>query len=293
VKPAPRDAAPAPRRDIVDRDASEGAPVADELKDRLEQVQGRIRAACARARRDVNEVSLVAVTKYAGPEQIRAILSLGVADLAENRVQQLQQRAAQINEYHARRTASGETGLPTRLRWHMIGHLQRNKVKQVLPVISMVHSVDSLRLAEELDQQLDRVNQKAGTQRRLHVLLQINASEEPQKQGVAVGAATHLAEQVADMPNLQMAGVMTMAAYGADASQVRHTFSRTREVFEEMKWNKIGGPALKHLSMGMTDDFEIAIEEGSTIVRVGSALFGRPASRDTEGADHPNDHSDD
>jgi PLP dependent protein len=106
------------------------------------------------------------------------------------------------------------------------------------------------------------------------VLLQVNSSEEPQKSGVAVGAAVHLAEQLDSMPNLQFVGLMTMAALDADEKTIRHTFTRTREIFEEMKWHKIGGNSLKHLSMGMSNDFEQAILEGATMVRIGSALFG-------------------
>src|SRR5690606_13564612 len=117
-------------------------------------------------------VTLVAVTKYAAPEQIREIVQLGVADLGESRVQQFAQRAPQINEFFSRRQPQGDDAAPARLRWHMIGHLQRNKVKQVLPLVSLIHSVDSLRLAEELDVQAAKLG------RRLPVLMQINASEE-------------------------------------------------------------------------------------------------------------------
>jgi pyridoxal phosphate enzyme (YggS family) len=169
-------------------------------------------------------------------------------------VQQLTQRAAQLNEFHARRLNAGDATVAKAIRWHMIGHLQRNKIKALLPFVHMIHSVDSLRLAEELDTQ----GAKAG--RKISVLMQVNASEETQKSGVAVGAAVHLAEQIASMPNVQIAGLMT--------------FARTRELFEEMKWHKIGGNAFKHLSMGMSQDYELAIAEGSTMVRVGSAIFG-------------------
>ena len=238
------------------------------LADRLADVRARIARAAEKAKRDPAEVLLVAVTKYAPPEQIREILKLGVADLGENRVQQLVQRAAQINEFHSRAVAGGDKIIVPKVRWHMIGRLQRNKAKQLLPVVSMIHSIDSLRLAEELETQLERGDRK------LPVLLQVNASDEPQKGGVAVGAAIHLAEQIATMTHLQMGGLMTMAAHGASEAQTRQTFSRTREIFEEMKRAKIGGSTMRHLSMGMTDDFELAIEEGATLVRVGSALFG-------------------
>ena len=238
------------------------------IADRLLDVREKIAAACAKSKRHPSEVVLVAVTKYAGPEQIREILKLGVGDLGENRVQQLVQRAAQIGEFHQRALASGDKLIAPKIRWHMIGHLQRNKAKQLLPHVAMLHSIDSLRLAEDLEEMLER------TDRKLPVLLQVNASEESQKSGVAVGAAVHLAEQIATMPHLLMAGIMTMAAHDADEKTVRHAFTRTREIFEEMKWNKIGGASMRHLSMGMTQDYEIAIEEGATIIRVGSALFG-------------------
>jgi len=158
--------------------------------------------------------------------------------------------------------------VPPRIRWHMIGHLQRNKVKALLPHVTLVHSVDSLRLAEEIETQSTKLG------KRTPVLLQINASEEEQKSGVAVGAAVHLAEQIQTMAHLQLVGLMTMAALDADADAARRTFARVREIFEELRWHKIGGAGLRHLSMGMSNDFEQAILEGATLVRIGTALFG-------------------
>ncbi len=250
------------------------------LAEKLDELRGRIATAAIKAKREPGEITLVAVTKTAGPEQIREILQLGVSDLGENRVQQLVQRAGQLAEFLQRRQAFGEAGMPDKVRWHMIGHLQRNKSKQVLPIISLIHSIDSLRLAEELD----TLGAKLG--RKTPVLLQVNASEEPQKSGVAVGAAVHLAEQIDSMPNLQLTGLMTMAAYDGTEVQVRQTFSRTKELFEEMRWHKIGGSSLRHLSMGMSHDFEMAIAEGATMVRIGSLLFGGKQQ------DHENENED-
>jgi len=235
---------------------------------KLDEVKERIAAACAKAKRDSAEVTLIAVTKTAAPEQIREILQLGVGDLGESRVQVLQQRAAQVNEFFARQQAHGAENLPAKLRWHMIGHLQRNKIKPVLPLVSIIHSVDSLRLAEELDAHAAKANRK------LPVLMQVNASEEPQKSGVAVGAAVPLAEQIGTMDNLQIMGLMTMAPLDGDEKTIRQTFARTRELFEEIKFNKIGGSAMRHLSMGMSNDFEHAIMEGATLLRIGTLLFG-------------------
>ena len=238
------------------------------MAEKLDEVKERISAAAVKARREPGEITLVAVTKTAGPEQIRELLQLGISDLGENRVQQLVQRAGQVNEFLQRRQAFGDAAVPEKLRWHMIGRLQRNKVKQLLPVVSLIHSIDSLRLAEEMD----IIGEKL--QKKTPVLLQVNASEEPQKAGVAVGAALHLAEQIDSMPNLQMAGLMTMAEFDAPEARIRQAFSRTREIFEELKWHKIGGSHLRHLSMGMSHDFELAIAEGATMVRIGSLLFG-------------------
>ena len=242
------------------------------LAEKLDEVRDRIANAAVKAKREPGEVALVAVTKSAAPEQIRELLQLGVADLGESRVQVLTQRAAQINEFLQRRLDRGTAGdVPDKVRWHMIGHLQRNKVKPVLPLVSLIHSVDSLRLAEDLDAQAAKLG------KRMPVMLQVNASEESSKFGVAVGAAVHLAEQMDSMPNLQFVGLMTMAPLDAAEAQVRQTFVRTREIFEEMRWHKIGGAGLKHLSMGMSDDFELAIAEGATMVRIGSLLFGGKA----------------
>jgi hypothetical protein len=247
------------------------SPVAKKspLAERLEQVKDRIAEAAVKAKRDPSEVMLIAVTKTAAPEQIREILQLGVADLGESRVQVLMQRAAQVNEFFARRIAHGEaTGMPTKLRWHMVGHLQRNKVKGLLPLVNMIQSVDSLRLAEEIDTQAAKLD------KRVPVLLELNASEETTKFGVAVGAAVHLAEQIDTMAHMQLCGLMAMGPLNAPEEQVRNTFARAREIFEELRWHKIGGPSLRHLSMGMSSDFEPAIAEGATMVRIGTLLFG-------------------
>ena len=243
-------------------------PKRSPLAENLDQVRAKIAAACAKAKRDPSEVTLIAVTKTAAPEQIREIIGLGVGDLGESRVQVLTQRAAQINEFFARRQGQGDAAMPTKLRWHMIGHLQRNKVKPMLPLVSIIHSVDSLRLAEELETQLAKQNRK------MPVLMQVNASEESNKSGVAVGASVHLAEQIASMSHIALVGLMTMAPLSDKPEDSRPVFARAREIFEEIKWHKLGGAGFRHLSMGMSNDYEQAIAEGATMVRIGTALFG-------------------
>ena len=186
------------------------------LAEKLDEVRGRIVAAAAKASRDPGEITLIAVTKTAAPEQIREILQIGRggsgrepgagADPAGGATERILSAA--------RDPWGGSPG--QKIRWHLIGHLQRNKVKAVLPLVQMIHSIDSLRLAEELDIQAAKLS------RRIPVMLQVNASEESTKFGVAVGAAVHLAEQIDSMPNLQMSGLMAMGPLDVPEEKIRH-----------------------------------------------------------------------
>jgi len=235
------------------------------LIDNLKRVEQRIADACSRASRDPQTVTLIAVTKSATLDIIRTMVDIGLSDLGENRPQELSRRAAAIQEALSRRSRDGAApGLP---RWHLIGHLQRNKVKGVLPYIDVIHSVDSLRLAEEIDAQSAKLD------RRTPILLEVNAADEPQKHGVAVAATTHLAEQIHSLKNIELRGLMAMAPMTEDTSRVRAIFGRVRELFDEVIGERFAGPEFKELSMGMSSDFETAIEFGATLVRIGSALF--------------------
>jgi len=233
--------------------------------ERVDEVKERIKDACVRADRDPDEVKLVIVTKSVGFEQIQDIVRLGCTDLGENRVQQLKKVAGQVEEWLDGPEGS-KVPMP-KVDWHMIGHLQRNKVRQVLPIASLIHSVDTLRLAEELSSS----GEKLGFHPK--VLLQVNVSEEPQKYGVPVGAVTHLAEQIETLPNLELCGLMSMAPLTHNKDVVRACFVRSRELFEEMRGERIVGAQFCELSMGMSSDYEIAVEEGATILRIGSAIF--------------------
>ena len=231
------------------------------IADNIQRLRDRIAQAASRSRRDPAGVQLVAVTKSAEPEDLRTLVELGVTDLAESRVQQLIDRKAQLDEWLARRKS------PVAVRWHMVGHLQRNKVKSVLECCCLIHSVDSLRLAEEIDARA------AAAGISMDVLLQVNCSQERQKFGVAVAAAPHLAEQISTLKNLRLLGLMTMAEQVSDPEQARPAFARLRELFEEMRNDKIGGKVFCHLSMGMSQDFTVAVEEGATMLRIGTALL--------------------
>ena len=247
------------------------------VQERLTEVQGRIADAAAKAGRGPNDVLLVAVTKYAEPEQIRELLHHGHRDFGESRVQQLVQRAAMVEEYLGRlRTAPGVAaahdastqGAPDSARWHMIGRLQRNKVKKAVEHSRLIHSIDSLRLAEEV--QTIALRKDVG----VDILLQVNSSGETVKQGVAIPAAIHVAEQIGTMVNVNLRGMMTMAPLNVNESELRLIFERTRECFDEIRSAGVAGEEFNILSMGMSGDFELAIEHGANMVRIGSAIFG-------------------
>jgi len=235
------------------------------ISERIQQLTDTIKSTCARVGRNPKEVKLVIVTKSATIEGIKQVIHLGFTDLGENRAQQLKKVSAQIDEFLNQ--AGSDSTLPKKVNWHMIGHLQRNKVRHVLPIVSLIHSVDTLRLAEEINNSAPKLNLYP------KVLLQVNTSNEPQKYGVPVGAATHLAEQIETLPNLKLVGLMTMAPLTRDKDVIRACFVRARELFIEMRGEKIVGPQFTELSMGMSSDYEIAIEEGATILRIGSAIF--------------------
>jgi pyridoxal phosphate enzyme (YggS family) len=235
------------------------------ISERVKRVKDTINSTCARIGRDPGEVKLVVVTKSAEIEAIQEVIRLGFTELGENRVQQLKKVSAQIAEFLS--AADDKAARPEKVNWHMVGHLQRNKVHQVLPIVSLIHSVDTLRLAEEINASAPKLNLCP------KVLLQVNTSDEPQKYGVPVGAATHLAEQIETLPNLKLIGLMTMAPLTRNKEVIRACFVRARELFVEMRGEKIVSSEFTELSMGMSSDYELAIEEGSTILRIGSAIF--------------------
>ncbi len=211
-------------------------------------------AACRRAGREPESVTLVAVTKYAELDWIRALIGLGVLQLGENRPQQLVARAEAIE---------------APVHWHLIGHLQRNKVRSILPLTSVIHSADSLRILEAID----RI--AAELDLRPRVLIEVNLSGEEAKHGFRVGALREEWDSVLKLGRIQVEGLMTMAAYSPDPESARPAFHQLRELRDELQARSGAAAELKDLSMGMTGDFEVAIEEGATLVRVGSALWER------------------
>jgi len=241
------------------------------LEERYKEVMGRIADASARSGRTPDAVYCVAVTKYAAIEDIQALHGLGHRDFGERRAPQLAQRASMIDEWLTRRRAAGDApGDATPMRWHMIGHLQRNKARKLAGVVRLIHSVDSLRLAEELQQIADRFSTT------IDVLVQVNISGEDTKYGLPIAAVGAIAEQIDTMINVRVRGLMTMAPRVEAPELARPHFARCREIYDEIRATGAGEGHFNLLSMGMSGDYEVAIEEGANIVRIGSAIFGAP-----------------
>ena len=225
------------------------------LAQNLAAVRASIAAAERRSGRPAGSVTLIGVVKTLPAGLIAEAVALGLRDLGENKVQE-----AEAHQLDVGRTAA---------RWHMIGHLQRNKAGKALQLFDLVHGVDSLELAAALDRRA------AGEGRRLQVLLEINVSGEASKFGVAPDGAAALAEAVAPLASLQLVGLMTVGAPVARPEEARPGFARLRTLRDSLA-SRLGRP-LPQLSMGMSGDYEVAIEEGATMVRVGTALFGARA----------------
>jgi len=228
-------------------------PAPERVLANLREVRDRIADAARRSGRTPDAVRLVAVTKAVPTETIRLLLAAGQQDIGENRARQLRDRAAELADAH--------------VRWHMIGRLQRNKVKYVVPAAAMIHSVDSVRLAEEISKRA----QAAGA--RATCLLEVNVSGEEAKGGLAPAEAPRLAAETAALPALDLVGLMTMAPLAETGETVRPVFAALRECLARVNRTADLPAALTELSMGMTQDYETAIEEGATIIRVGTALF--------------------
>lgn len=225
----------------------------ERIRFNLTSIRARIVAACRRAGRDPAEVTLVAVTKYAEPQWVRELVEIGHRNLGESRPQQLVERAGWFDnkaENHA-------------VRWHLVGHLQRNKARRVLPIAGLIHSVDSLRLLSTLDRLAGEENLTP------RLLLEVNVSGEDAKHGFSPAELRANWDEVLSFQRVQIAGLMTMAPHTDNPEDARPVFRSLRELRDELR----GELPLPELSMGMSGDYEIGIEEGATLVRIGSSLF--------------------
>lgn len=223
------------------------------IRENIEFVEKEITEACSRTGRDRNQVSLIAVSKTKPVGMLQEAYDAGIRDFGENRVQELTEKMPV---------------LPADIRWHMIGHLQRNKVKYIVGKVWMIHSVDSLELAEEISKEAVK------KQVTVRILLEVNVAEEESKFGVTVQEALGLAEAAAKLPGIRVEGLMTIAPYTEVPEENRIYFQRLKQLSVDIYDKNIDNVNMNVLSMGMTGDYSIAVEEGATYVRVGTGIFG-------------------
>lgn len=216
--------------------------------DNLRSVKDRIDTAARKSGRTGADIRLIAVTKTRSVEEIREVLACGALDIGENYVQEAEEKYSIIGDA---------------ARWHMIGHLQRNKARHVVEFSSMIHSVDSEALAEELSRRAEAIGKK------LDILVEVKVSEEPSKFGTQIDDALELAKRVSDLPAVKVCGIMGMAPFFENSQEARPYFAKLKEL-----WDKLPKEQRLYLSMGMTNDFEVAVEEGANMVRIGTAIFG-------------------
>ena len=223
------------------------------VAENLKAVRDRIAAAAERAGREPSSVALVTVTKTVDTDRIREAVAAGAAILGENRVQEAREKIEQLGKIAS---------------WHLIGHLQTNKAKYAVKLFDLIHSVDTADLARELDRQAAKVGKTQD------VLVEVNIAGEEQKAGVAVSEALGLVREAAALEHICVRGLMTMPPYSPDPEASRPHYRRLRDLADAIKQQNIPGVALDILSMGMSGDYEVAVEEGATLVRVGTAIFG-------------------
>jgi len=224
------------------------------IKENVAQVRERMAAACRRSGRGPDDVKLVAISKTFPPECIRAAYEAGLSDFGENRVQEAAVKRPALTDLS--------------ITWHLVGHLQTNKAKTARELFQWVHSVDSFRLAQKLDQA------RASEGGRLPVLLEVNLGGEESKAGVGESEIIQLAQQVSQLAALEVRGLMVIPPFLDDPELVRPYFRRLRQLAQEVESKNIPNLSMQELSMGMSHDFEVAIEEGATMIRVGTAIFG-------------------
>lgn len=233
------------------------AILSDMISNRVSEIQGKISSVCKHLGRNPREVTLIGVTKFAPQEKIEAAIQAGITHIAENKVQEAQKKFPELKKKYPNITC------------HLIGHLQTNKVKDVLKVCDLIQSVDSLKLAQEIEKQAEKLGKTAD------ILVQVKTSGEEQKFGTDPAEALQLVEQISKLKNIRILGLMTMAPFIDDKTIVRACFKQLREIRDEAvkKFQGLPNVQMKYLSMGMTEDFDAAIAEGSNMVRIGRAIF--------------------
>lgn len=223
------------------------------IRENITNVNADIAAACARAGRDASEVTLITVSKTKPVEMLKEAYDAGSRDFGENKVQELLDKIPQ---------------LPEDIRWHMIGHLQRNKVKYIVDKVYLIHSVDSLRLAEEISREAVK------KQVEVNILIEVNVAMEESKFGTTTEEAVALVEAISRLPGIHIKGLMTIAPFVENEEENRIVFQKLRHLSVDIADKNIDNVSMNVLSMGMTGDYRVAVEEGATYVRVGTGIFG-------------------
>ena len=225
-----------------------------EIKRNLHNIMLRARAAAEKSGRSLEDIKIIAVTKTVDVDRINSVYEYGLRDMGENRVQEL------LEKYDR---------LPSDIKWHIIGHLQTNKVKYIVDKVQMIHSVDSLELAKEID------TRAARHQRKVDILLQVNVSGEETKFGISPDKVNEYISVLSGMENIALKGLMTIAPYAQDPQDVRPVFRNLYNIYIDIKSKRYDNVSMDYLSMGMSNDFEVAIEEGANVVRIGTSIFGK------------------
>lgn len=223
------------------------------LAENLKEVERKITDACKRAERSRDDVTLIAVSKTKPVSMLKEVYDEGIRYFGENKVQELTEKYDE---------------LPSDIHWHMIGHLQRNKVKYIVDKVDLIHSVDSLRLAETIEQEAAKKNVV------VNILLEVNVAEEDTKFGLKVDEVIPLIEQISNFSHIRVCGLMTIAPFVENPEENRNVFARLKKLSVDINQKNIDNIYVRELSMGMTNDYEVAIEEGATMVRVGTGIFG-------------------
>jgi pyridoxal phosphate enzyme (YggS family) len=228
------------------------------IKDNIARVREKIYLACKKVSGSVDEITIVAVTKGVVKDKIIEAIDCGIRHIGENRIQEASDKYLQLKEL------SKKSGV----RWHMVGHLQTNKVKKALEMFDMIQSVDSLRLAEMISSEAQKYNKN------VEILLEVNTSGEASKFGLEMDKVWELLPKISELKNIQVLGLMTIGPLTTDENKIRQSFSSLRKLKEQIaKSSSFSNVKMNYLSMGMTDDFQIAIEEGSNMLRLGRAIF--------------------
>lgn len=224
------------------------------IKENLDDIYSRIKFAAEKSGRTQDDIKLIAVTKTVDVDRIKDVYDYGILDLGENKVQELVEKYDKLDQS---------------CKWHLIGHLQTNKVKYIIDKVQMIHSVDSLQLAKEIDMRAAKLGKK------IDILLQVNVSGEESKFGISPDEVHEYVEIISRFRNISLRGMMTIAPYAQNAEDVRPIFKKLYNIYIDIKREKIDNNTMDFLSMGMSNDFEVAIEEGANIVRIGTSIFGK------------------